>query len=658
MFNIFNYLKNLEEKLHASEIPEVQFLDISHYKNENFNLNSFSKIVMTKLNDTNYMINQLRISKENLKNEIVEQINSNFNNYVVLISKLQTIDFLIENIDKPLQNIKKRIDSEINFIEKYEKELYKILQFLNDNVNGIRLVKVSLKFYKIYTNSKNLIKLIEERFDNLSIINNIINNYPDDSILNHYDNLRKFLFEVSKFNSNIHVFYYIFQSFLTQETELVSEIKQEEIKYLNLVEEIMKICLNEYFSFIKNNNSKINQSLIKNLLVLICKIYNVNNNEITLFNKIQEISVINDINFVFDNKNKNLPAKLDELLSIYNGKYIFINEIFLTSFENNSENEIINKNKKLAFNLHSFIIPVINKLSLDKFIFNCVDPDFFRDNYLAIIKFLSNFLDKNNFFNSNIEPNIISKIKVFINNFSFFTYFQYLQNEMSKIFIDDYQKNKDLKNSTQKQNEVEEKENDSCDSSTIMVKNLTNLSNFLFNYIKLLEDIFRHNKAFVKILPNFLNFIVQCNKYIINRHLDIFDQNKNNIFSLLNTENFSFEETNLHNLKKAIIDYLIGLENYLLFFIGDLSNNSNESSNLSSCAMNSNFIINLTKILEKEIFILKNSEESEKIIKNFSNLFSNFKINVLHVMLNEFFSKVLNHQEISKEKDLFLLLKK
>ena len=44
------------------------------------------------------LLSELKSTIEKTKNEIVEQINSNFNNYVTLISKLQTIDFLIDNI--------------------------------------------------------------------------------------------------------------------------------------------------------------------------------------------------------------------------------------------------------------------------------------------------------------------------------------------------------------------------------------------------------------------------------------------------------------------------------------------------------------------------------------------------------------------------------
>ena len=89
--SIYNYIKRIENALSAPESPEVQFLNIDLYKSKTFNLKSFSLSIFDKISNTKMLLSELKSTIEKTKNEIVEQINSNFNNYVTLISKLQTI---------------------------------------------------------------------------------------------------------------------------------------------------------------------------------------------------------------------------------------------------------------------------------------------------------------------------------------------------------------------------------------------------------------------------------------------------------------------------------------------------------------------------------------------------------------------------------------
>ena len=185
MFAFYNYIKNFENKLTETEVPEIQFLDTELYISDNFNVNSFVHVIMSKLKDTNYLINQLRLSTENLKNEIVEQINSNFNNYVILISKLQDIDFMIDNIDKPLQNIKKRIISEINYAEKYKEEISEVLNYLKENENQVKIVRISVKFFKLYNKTILISKEIDKNYFSTKIIGNILSNHPEEYFLNN-----------------------------------------------------------------------------------------------------------------------------------------------------------------------------------------------------------------------------------------------------------------------------------------------------------------------------------------------------------------------------------------------------------------------------------------------------------------------------------------
>ena len=49
----------------------------------------------------------------------------------------------------------------------------------------------------------------------------------------------------------------------------------------------------------------------------------------------------------------------------------------------------------------------------------------------------------NEFTSERAKNDQLKKIKLFITNFSFYTYFQFFQNEFMKMFVEDYLKNKE-----------------------------------------------------------------------------------------------------------------------------------------------------------------------------------------------------------------------
>ena len=66
-----------------------------------------------------------------------------------------------------------------------------------------------------------------------------------------------------------------------------------------------------------------------------------------------------------------------------------------------------------------------------------MDQNIFRNNYNAIINFINDLTSERT------KPDQQKQIKLFINNFSFYTYFQFFQNEFMKFFVEDYLKNKE-----------------------------------------------------------------------------------------------------------------------------------------------------------------------------------------------------------------------
>ena len=224
MNTLYSYLKVIEQKLSAPEAPEIQFLNTEIYKNPTFNLKSLSLSIFEKINDTTYLLNQLKLTIEKTKNEIFDQINSNYNNYVALISKLQTIDFLVDNIQQSFQKIKNKIDNKLHLIEKYEKEFIEMLNYIKENDIEINKIQKTIKEYDI----NNKASKIKEK------INKFMLNYSTNIKEKQYTPIRKLLF--------------LFISYF----ELVQEDEKKYFNYFLIIEEILYHFIEDYF--IKQNN--------------------------------------------------------------------------------------------------------------------------------------------------------------------------------------------------------------------------------------------------------------------------------------------------------------------------------------------------------------------------------------------------------------------
>ena len=127
-----------------------------------------------------------------------------------------------------------------------------------------------------------------------------------------------------------------------------------------------------------------------------------------------------------------------------------------------------------------FLNPFINKYIKEKFLFNCSDSIQFFQNYKSILKFLKIFDLK--------DEEEINRVRNFIQNFSFFTYYQYLQNDLCSSLTG-----------------LVQYQNISLKEDYIKI-----ITSSIYNYIQALKGIFNKGKIFLKILPNFLTFISQC----------------------------------------------------------------------------------------------------------------------------------------------------
>ena len=458
MNTLYSYLKVIEQKLSAPEAPEIQFLNTEIYKNPSFNLKSLSLSIFEKIEDSTYLLNQLKMTIEKTKNEIFDQINSNYNNYITLISRLQTIDFLVGDIQKSFQKIKYKIDNKLNLLEKYEKEFTEMLNYIKENDIEIIKIQNSLKEFDL----NNKASKIKEKIDKFTL----------DSSINIKERLytptRKLLF--------LYISYF----------ELVGKDGKKYFNYFSIIEEILYHFSENYF--IKENNTEINLKLDLNIINLIYKIYKYTKKEDILFQKLFNGFIKSSFNKIADTNNKNITIIVKELINYINSDKIkSLSNIFS---DNNNFIKIC------------FLRPFINKFNKEKFIFNCSDVNQFVQNYTSILKYIKLFDLK--------ENDELNNVRAFIQNFSFFTYYQYLQNDLC-IKLTDLIEN-------------ENKNNNINNDYLILV------TNTLFNYTKAIKDIFNEKKIFLKILPNFLTFVSQCSILInskIKEITKIIENNKN-----------------------------------------------------------------------------------------------------------------------------------
>ena len=453
MNTLYSYLKVIEQKLSAPEAPEIQFLNTEIYKNSSFNLKSLCLSIFEKIQDTTYLLNQLKLTIDKTKNEIFDQINSNYNNYVALISKLQTIDFLVDNIQQSFQKIKNKIDNKLNLVEKYEKELTEMLEYIKENDKEIIKIQKTIKEYDIDIKASKIKEKIEK-----FIINNSSNIKEK-----QYTPVRQLLF--------LYVNYF----------ELVREDEKKFFNFFSLIEDILYHFSENYF--IKQNNTEINLKLDLNIINLIFKIYKYTNKEDILFQKLFNGFIKSAFNKMTDT-NKNITNIVNELINYINSDKI---KNLSKIFQNDNFFKIC------------FLKPFMNKFIKEKFLFNCSDVNQFVQNYLSVLKFIKIFNLK--------DKEELNDIRNFLQNFSFFTYYQYLQNEL-------------------------------CVKLTGLIKynnkyNINNeyismINNTLSNYIKGIKDIFNEQKIFLKILPNFLTFISQCSILINSKIKEAKKSNENN----------------------------------------------------------------------------------------------------------------------------------
>lgn len=672
MFTFINLLKNFENKISQTEIIETQYSSREHFQIENFHLISFTKSIMSKIKESSNLITILYSNVNEIKNEVLNQINSNFSNHLILISKIKTVDYLLENVEKPLISIRNKIQKRLSILDMKEIEIRSLIDYFHRNELSLNSSKLSSQFFKLYYRADKLllkINRVEECFifknifqnnENISIviINDLIRRYLNDVLLfftlndklnkikikleasiNHkeinYENSdkprNKFIYEgtIDKFNQ------YISQDDIF---DLLNRYILEINPKIYFVDKLLEKYLSEIIAIL-NLNKKVEVLEYKSIIKLLFYCYKKNKRLKHFYEKIKEYLFIIEINkiFCFEGSDKSFKEAFDHLTIMK--KF----EIFEESIKDKYSIFVNICEEKYDLNMICIINPIIEKFNNIKNLLRCLEPHLFWQILNLLIEFINKYPINREYYKNNYQKeqtfpiltiehrednknsfkaknddkrsynNEFSgkdfkiKLMAFFNNFSYFTYFQFMQNNIGKIILEsgilDLESN--YKNINYDVNDAYY-----CFSKIIKIidNDITCLSNLLFNFTNHNELLFKEKKIFLRNIPNYLNFTYANLNLISNKIFDLFTEENTSL-------NLFFKATqNLTLINK--FDSEKGPHSYQIF-----KNNINEFAKKYLKYLN--FINNLNDLLIdiicREGFIYENYKEIEllksKILK-------------------------------------------
>ena len=107
--------------------------------------------------------------------------------------------------------------------------------------------------------------------------------------------------------------------------------------------------------------------------------------------------------------------------------------------------------------------------------------------------------------------------------------------------------------------------------------------------------------------------------------------------SLLSTEGFNFETSNMTNVQKSLYDYINNLDNYIHYISSALPDK-------------------LTTFIEREIFIFNNSNEFEKLKTDIRKILEPLSKKVHTLSKSDSIRRIIDSMNLNKELKLKILI--
>ena len=163
--HINSLLNKFESNITEVDNPNNKYINVDLYQNTDFNPETIVKLIQNEIKDKDLLIYNLKQIVDNLKSDIYNQVNSNYDNYLILSSKLKNIDFLIENIQKPLFSIKTKLTEDFNYLNTFCTQMKEIRSELVKINSEVLEIDISIKIHELYNEIKTNFELIKKHIE-------------------------------------------------------------------------------------------------------------------------------------------------------------------------------------------------------------------------------------------------------------------------------------------------------------------------------------------------------------------------------------------------------------------------------------------------------------------------------------------------------------
>lgn len=657
-------IDKVQNKINEIDNPDLKYINIALYDSSQFNAENLVKMIQRESSESfskEKLIDNLKLMSHNIKSQIFEQVKDHYPTFISLSNKLQNIDYMVDNIEKPIESMKIKLSQEIDFNKNLKEELILSKNALTKINSEIILLELSIRIDSLFAdikkeidtydclNSERILKFSNEgillNYNNLKqLLNNLLFTADKINEFNTIFKKSKSLYEIDsklklnekvdiEINNNLAQYYNnIYKQYL--------RINEEEQKIVSFLQNTLNYLLNVYLktkkrsiilNFKKNTNSYFSNSEMKETKSVTTKttsktssdykvMKSVSQYEVIISKLIKILSILDGESHIYNafSKNQILNTLVSETMDLVDNslktKIIILSREYYSLFEDLINNFKSRKMTEIDITTNCFLRLVCQKISTDKSLFNCTDINSFNENYSSIVLLIHSVKEEN--LNELNQLYVTNK-----NNIS------YVMNQYIKNYLPNNANNDDIHR---------DKNIDSNNEFSYCIKLLiTSIQKYsYFTYFQLIQS--EINKILIEYYSDQNNLINTTNKktYITQNNSNILILKdlsfKSNFASkIMNITNF------LYSLNKSVLDQYNGNR----IFTKILPNWFNYKSTLN------NYIMNILSIF------LTSSE----VIAFCAAMKDYFKNNRKDVNSSEAISFSFNEFEMSSMKDLMIM---
>lgn len=428
-------IDKVQNKINEIDNPDLKYINIALYDSSQFNAENLVKMIQRESSESfskEKLIDNLKLMSHNIKSQIFEQVKDHYPTFISLSNKLQNIDYMIDNIEKPIESMKIKLSQEIDFTKNLKEELILSKNALTKINSEIILLELSIRIDSLFVdikkeidtydclNSERILKFSNEgillNYNNLKqLLNNLLFTADKINEFNIIFKKSKSLYEIdSKLKLNEKVDVEINNDLAQYYNNIYKQylrINEEEQKIVSFLQNTLNYLLNIYLktkkrsiilNFKKNTNSYFSNSEMKETKSVTTKttsktssdykvIKSVSQYEVIISKLIKILSILDGESHIYNafSKNQILNNMVSETMDLVDNslktKIIILSREYYSLFGDLLNNFKIRKMTEINITTNCFLRLVCQKIATDKSLFNCTDINSFNENYSSII---------------------------------------------------------------------------------------------------------------------------------------------------------------------------------------------------------------------------------------------------------------------------------